>query len=393
MAIREKLVDGQKFYEVSIQMRSSVRAGVRVQLIRRKIKTLKEAQSIERELIRDCATELARKEGSGLPWLDLLDQFEDAHRKGGVGVRRIQENILWEIIRTLRRFTGDWESKPCQEITSGDVRRVFQRMEDEGYSRSRMRAVKWGINLMYRWGIEESVLLGIQMSPAQLVTLQKQKDEKPPQILSLAEIHRLVVAAKEAEHPWYPIWFTALNTGMRSGELYALEWSDVDFENKLITCSKSYNGRMKKVKSTKAGYWRKIPMNQELESLFVELRRGQPIDHRHVLPRVPRWQNGDSARFLRGFCEVIGITPVNFHALRACFATHMLNAGVSAPVVKKICGWTEEKVMTRYIRLAGIDVSGATEALSFQPVRAEGSERKVVNLREVRITRSEDTGK
>jgi hypothetical protein len=90
----------------------------------------------------------------------------------------------------------------------------------------------------------------------------------------------------------------------------------------------------------------------------------------------------------RDFCEQIGITSVNFHALRACFATHLLNAGVSSPVVKKICGWTEEKVMTRYIRLAGVDVAGATDGLAFKSETTQQSDRKVVNLREVRITRS-----
>lgn len=39
---------------------------------------------------------------------------------------------------------------------------------------------------------------------------------------------------------------------MRNGELYVLEWGDVDFENSLIRVSKSYNSRLKIVKYTKA---------------------------------------------------------------------------------------------------------------------------------------------
>ena len=33
----------------------------------------------------------------------------------------------------------------------------------------------------------------------------------------------------------------------------------------------------------------------------------------------------------------------------------------------KICGWKDMKTMQRYIRLAGVDEAGATEALSFIP--------------------------
>lgn len=49
---------------------------------------------------------------------------------------------------------------------------------------------------------------------------------------------------------------------------------------------------------------------------------------------------------------------------------------------KKICGWTEEKVMTRYIRLAGLDVSGATDSLSFSDPYVNVGAKKVVNLRD-----------
>jgi integrase len=50
----------------------------------------------------------------------------------------------------------------------------------------------------------------------------------------------------------------ALLEGMRNGELYGLEWTDIDFENSLIRVSKSYDSRTDTVKSTKAGYWRNI---------------------------------------------------------------------------------------------------------------------------------------
>jgi integrase len=213
--------------------------------------------------------------------------------------------------------------------------------------------------------------------------LGRYHEDKPPQILSLTEIQKLLDEARAMDHQWYPIWYMALHTGMRSGELYALEWNDIDFEGKMITCSKSYNGRMKIFKSTKAGYWRKIPMSAEVEAMLVDLRAKAEPGAVHVLPRINRWRRGEAARILREFCDGIGISSVNFHALRACFATHLLNAGVSSPVVKKICGWTDEKVMTRYIRLAGIDVRGATEGLGF--TRPEVGVRKVANLTDFRM--------
>ncbi|MFZ3231739.1 MAG: site-specific integrase [Pseudobdellovibrio sp.] len=389
MSIREKLINGVKEFEVSLGLRSKIRPQIRVQKLRRGIKTLREAQQVEKVMIRECSAELAHLEGAGITWDELLSRFEMAHRKGNATLKPIQLDYLYETLSTLRKFTASWLKRNCQEVNAGDVRRVFQEMEAQDYSRSRLRAVKSGINSIYRWGIENNEIIGIVNSPAQMVQLNKAKDEKPPQVLSLVEIHRLIEMAKQCDHKWYPVWFTALNTGMRSGELYALEWTDVDFENRLITVSKSYNNRLDIVKSTKAGYWRKVPINEDLEKLFLELKANslnQGEDAKHVLPRLSRWANGEAAKFLREFCEQIGITSVNFHALRACFATHLLNAGVPSPIVKKICGWTEEKVMTRYIRLAGIDVAGATQNLGFSIKHNEASQN-LVNLRNVRFSK------
>ncbi len=77
--------------------------------------------------------------------------------------------------------------------------------------------------------------------------------EKVPDILTLGEVKQFLERGKELQNEWYPIWAMTLLTGMRNGELYALEWSDIDFENSLIRVSKSYNSRLKIVKSMKAG--------------------------------------------------------------------------------------------------------------------------------------------
>lgn len=386
MSIKEIIVNNVKCFEVTVNQRSQISRSFRAQRKRKGIATLKEALAIEKELIRECATEIAKMEGTGLPWPDLLEKYELVHRSGSPLVKKVQITTLWENVATLRRFTSEWNKKMSSEINAGDVRRLLQEMLDQGYSRSRLKAVRSAINTIFNWAIQDGAIRGVRNSPAIDIQLGRVQDEKPPQVLSLVEIQKLLDHAREMDHAWYPIWFMALHTGMRSGELYALEWSDIDFETKMITCSKSYNGRMKVVKSTKAGYWRKIPMSQEVEAMLTDLRAKNVSGEKNVLPRIINWRRGEAARILREYCEAIGVTSVNFHALRACFATHLLNAGVSSPVVKKICGWTDEKVMTRYIRLAGIDVRGATEGLGF--VRPEiPAEKKVASMVDFRMAK------
>ncbi|RYZ76976.1 MAG: hypothetical protein EOP05_03400 [Proteobacteria bacterium] len=57
---------------------------------------------------------------------------------------------------------------------------------------------------------------------------------------------------------------------------------------------------------------------------------------------------------------------VCFHALRACWATQLLNTGLEASKVMKMGGWSDWETMMRYIRLAGIEIAGATDKLKFE---------------------------
>lgn len=74
---------------------------------------------------------------------------------------------------------------------------------------------------------------------------------------------------------------------------------------------------------------------------------------------------GLQADSLRKFCHEIGIKEVKFHALRACFAIHLLSKGVSPSIVMKMAGWQGLDTLQRYTRLAGIYEKGATDSLVF----------------------------
>ena len=170
--------------------------------------------------------------------------------------------------------------------------------------------------------------------------------------------------AEKYNNPWFPVWFIAVHTGARSGELYALEWSDIDLGERRIFLNKSFNKSTNSIGPTKGGYWREVPINNELLS-FLRKQKLKLADSKYVLPRIVDWDRSAQAKVLRNFLTQIGLPSIKFHALRACFATHLLRNGVSVVTVMKIGGWKDMATMQRYVRLAGIEVQGASDSLSF----------------------------
>lgn len=76
---------------------------------------------------------------------------------------------------------------------------------------------------------------------------------------------------KVSKGHYYPPTLLALRTGLRIGEIEALEWSDVDFKERLISVTKSH--RRGVVGSTKSKRSRKVDMSPMLVETLRELKR------------------------------------------------------------------------------------------------------------------------
>ncbi len=212
------------------------------------------------------------------------------------------------------------------------------------------------------------LLKAITSIPTEGFNSIRKEEEKMPEILNLEQIRTLLKFAEEVQHPWYPIWALALFTGMRSGELYALQWDQVDFDNKLIFVHRNWTSRSN-FGPTKGRYWRSVPVESTQVLQMLKELKAKRENEKFVLHHFQSWTDGGQAEILREFCTGSGIPSVRFHTLRACFATQLIRDSVAPAVVMKICGWKDLKTMQRYIRLSGIEVKGATQGLKLLPER------------------------
>lgn len=190
------------------------------------------------------------------------------------------------------------------------------------------------------------------------------KKEKP--VLSSKEIEYLLAKALEEKHQYFPIWAVAFETGCRAGELWALKWSDVDFDWNIITISKSYSFRAGIVKPPKKNITRVVPVSKEFKILLTYLKETTGASG-YVLPTVSSLKNGQAAMILRHFCCEIGVPEIPFHGTRACFATLCLNRGVPLTKLMVVGGWSRLSGVQHYARLVGTDVKGVTDGFDILP--------------------------
>lgn len=379
MAISKYVENGVEYWKVYVHLRSTHNRSKRFQRTIFKIESEIKAKREEKKLLQLAAKEVARFDGKGMCWGDVVHYWYTERKAGMLG--DISDSSLDGYLSILNCWTKEWFKRPAADITTADGRDLVNSLLKAEKSKRYIKKIKNLVDNVFKWALEERIISGNPPLPCKNISLGA-VESKIPEILTLSEIKQFLSAAQAVNHEWYPIWAMALLTGMRSGELQALRWDKVDLDNNLIMVHRSYNPNekdpAKKIGPTKGRYWRTIPISSDLKSLFLDLKKRKSlIAGGFVLPRITEWSNGDQAVSLRNFLKSIGMKDVKFHALRACWATQMLANGVPAVTVMKIGAWKKMSTMDIYIRLAGVEVKGATDCLNFIPSKIDYSENVV----------------
>ena len=361
MAISKKIKDGKLSYEVFVKVRDS--SGKQVGLRRTGIASEREAKRVEFEL--KSSLKDHRDKVSWANWVEhFLRQCKNEYRNS------TYMNYKFNLDKWVNPI---WKDRFIDEITSGDVHNlIFEHVT--GVSSYTKRGLIKIVKRMFNLAIEQGVLT---RNPA--VGIKVKVADSNQGVLNKNEIEIFLREAKSINHKLFPHWTFALLTGMRSGELHALRWIDVDFVTGFINISKAwtrYNGEG----PTKTAKNRVCPISKECRKFLQELKlKTGGADF--ILPRMWEWDQGRQGQITRDFCTGIGITSITFHDLRATFITQMLNNGVALSKVMAIVGHSSLKTTQGYLRLCGKDVEGATEDLGVVVPETGSTDGKVIEFR------------
>ena len=353
MAISKKIIDGKVSYEVFVKVRDNT--GKQKGFRRCGINSEREAKRIEFDL-KNSLLEVKSK----IYWKELIGRFLDIYK-----LKYRNSTFVGYKFNFDKWINPEWNSRYIDEITTGDVHElIFEHVQGVS-SHTRKNLIKM-IKRVFQFAIEDNLL---SRNPA--AGIKVKLADANQKALNKNEIAIFLKAAKSVNHRFYNHWTLALLTGMRSGELQALRWTDVDFENSTISINKSwtrYNGEG----PTKTARNRICPMSAECRKFLQELKM-QTGKSEYVLSRQWEWAHGQLAQITKEFCKGLNISQITFHDLRATFITQMLRNGVSTSKVMSIVGHSSLRTTEGYLRLCGKDVEGATEALdiSLPDVSAE----------------------
>jgi integrase len=174
--------------------------------------------------------------------------------------------------------------------------------------------------------------------------------------LSPIESHQLL--QDKSEPMWNTMILVALRTGMRFGEILGLEWSDVDWERRLITVRQSL---VRGVLGTpKNGKIRHIPMTQDLYQTLGEIRGV----HGYIFPQPEgEWTHRVALNAIHRICKRTGVRQICWHLLRHTFASHLAMEGVPIPVVQQLLGHSNITMTMRYAHLSPSKLNEAIAVL------------------------------
>jgi integrase len=137
-----------------------------------------------------------------------------------------------------------------------------------------------------------------------------------------------------------PIVITALNSGMRRGEILGLKWDQVDLKHGFILLDITKNGERREIpiNGTLRGVLKGITRRLDIPWVFHDPVTGKPYQ--------------DNRRSFHTALRRAGIRDFHFHDLRHTFASHLVIAGVDLTTVKEPLGLKTLSMTLRYAHLA-----------------------------------------
>lgn len=298
-----------------------------------KTKFLYSSSTSERFAIKDFNEQLLKiknETGSSALFRNIAEKWCSEYRE------RISDiNYRKSTKPSYEKIVSYFENYKISEITPTDIHKYINKIISSKYSHKTVATHKSILNMIFNFALLEGC---INSNPVQVITLPQNLPKKRREMPTDQELE--IVNSNYEGFGLLPYFL--LNTGLRKSEALALDYSDIDFENKTIRINKhlihdgnkpilenrvkTENGRRTVLLLDRLA--EKLPKHKK-GAVFCN-EDGSYLTKCQFAKRWARWQKN---------CGV----NVTAHQLRHGFATMLFEAGIDLKDAQELMGHSDIK--------------------------------------------------
>lgn len=257
---------------------------------------------------------LPTKSGS---FASVLETYFDKHC-----ATALRHNTRQEVERALcRDFLPNWKQRDIGDITKKDVVAIMDGILGRGTPSAANHAFAY-INHFFNWAVSRGI---IDSSPCQGLSLPAAKVSRE-RVLSDHELSIIWYQAAKTIYPFGAIVQLLILTGQRRGEVTAMCWPQIDFQNRIWTLPPEL---------TKNKREHNLPLSDQALQILETAPR---LSETFVFPARGSKTTSFSgfSKSKRKLSDICGIENWTLHDLRRTVATGLAKANTQPHVIEKI---------------------------------------------------------
>ncbi len=248
-----------------------------------------------------------------------------------IGLKQTSINSLENVFNSIFKLMGLKESDRLKKITKEKIAQYHEKTLTL-YRKNTIHNFNANLKSFLAFCESERFL---SQNPYYTITLKNAKESKAIDPFSLEEVKTLIENAPSLRLKAFLV--VAFFTGARTGEQLALQWEDIDFNEKTITINKSLNelGQITSPKNNPSV--REIDLLEPVEKILKELQASEPENKKFVFIDMPK-RSSVFQRHFKALLKDLNLKDRKLYTTRHTFASLMLSQGEEPMWVSRTLG-------------------------------------------------------